>query len=264
MSVDFRIIDFNFIFQDNVVLTPSTEDSNFPASNLKKFFRSKVWRTTTAATTQTLDIDLKTEEEIDSFCMFFDPVLKNRFTEDAVVKLQASATALFTSPPVDVTISIDDDNETFSHFFTTDQAYRFWRVTITDTTNPDGFLEVPKMFLGRKIQISKVPQTGFQMTQSDLSRTDTSLFGHEFKDVFPIRKGFNFNLIHMTKAQAEELFKSFIRSGNVLPVVIEVDAQEALFDKDRFLMYGRYLPQLQSQHLIREFLNHNISFLEAF
>ena len=70
---EFRIMDFNYVFQSNVDLTASTADSNFPVDNLTSTIRSKVWRTT-SVTAQSLVIDLKSTEEIDSFVMFFHPL----------------------------------------------------------------------------------------------------------------------------------------------------------------------------------------------
>jgi len=45
-SCQLRILDFNYFFQETTILTASSEDVNFPASNLRKRFRSRVARTT--------------------------------------------------------------------------------------------------------------------------------------------------------------------------------------------------------------------------
>ena len=37
-----RILDYNFVFDSATDLTLSTEDSNFPVSNLKSFLRGDV------------------------------------------------------------------------------------------------------------------------------------------------------------------------------------------------------------------------------
>lgn len=264
MSVDARIIDFNYLFQSNVSLTGSTEDTEFPASNLKKFFRTKIWRTTASSTAQNLVIDLKTQEEIDSFAVFFDPVLENKYTPDATFKLQASQTDVWTSPPVDVTVTLDEDNESITHFFTTDQSYRYWRFVMTDTTNPNGHLEVHKMFLGKKIALTNVPQSGMQILHTDQSLKDTTVFGHEYVDVLPIRKQLNFVTRFLNKTNHEELFKSFHRVGNVTPIFVEIDAQEAVFDKDRFAIYGKYEGPLQGTHTVRDRFDFPLRIVEAF
>ena len=40
-----RFLDFNYVTQNNVTLTPSSAKTNFPVSNLKSIFRNKVMRT---------------------------------------------------------------------------------------------------------------------------------------------------------------------------------------------------------------------------
>lgn len=264
MSVDFRIIDFNYVFQSNVELTASSQDSEFPVSNLKKFFRTKIWRSTTSASAQNIVIDLKTEEEIDSFAVFFDPVLDNVYTPDATFSLQANATNEWTSPAVDVSLTLDEDNETITHFFTSNQSYRYWRFVMTDTTNPFGYLEAHKLFLGKKIALTKVPQSGLQIIHEDQSIKDRTMFGHEYVDVLPITKQLNFLTRFLDKTNHEELFKSFIRVGNVNPIFVEIDAQEEVFEKDRFVLYGKYEGPLQGAHVVRDLVDFPLRIVEAF
>lgn len=262
MSCDFRIIDHNYIFQDNVTLTASTANANFPVSNLKKYFRSKVWRTT--ATSGNVVIDLHTAEEIDSFAMVWDPVLPNRFTTGATFQLQASATNVWSSPPVNVTLSFDEANESITHFFATAEEYRYWRVVFTDTGNPDGFLEIPKLFLGKKLSFSRVPQGGFSFGLTDLSVKETSLFGHEYADIYPIKKRIEFDFNYLENSQCEELWKSFYRTGSVNPILVSIDSTEELLDKDRFTFYGKYQAELAGTHVIRDLFNFPLVIEEAF
>lgn len=61
MAVDFKFLDFNYPFQSETDVTGTSEDAAFPASNLKLFTRSKVWRSTGSfvvdATNNKLDFD---------------------------------------------------------------------------------------------------------------------------------------------------------------------------------------------------------------
>lgn len=45
-AATFRIVDYNYAFQDNVEITASSENTSFPATNVGHEFRSKVWRST--------------------------------------------------------------------------------------------------------------------------------------------------------------------------------------------------------------------------
>lgn len=44
MSCEFRILDYNYAFSSLTTTTASSEDSNFPVSNLAKYSRASVWR----------------------------------------------------------------------------------------------------------------------------------------------------------------------------------------------------------------------------
>lgn len=44
MSASFRIVDYNYVALDNVTISASSSNSNFPVSNVAHEFRSKVWR----------------------------------------------------------------------------------------------------------------------------------------------------------------------------------------------------------------------------
>lgn len=59
MTAQIRIIDYNLAQQDVVTVSASSQDSEFPASNIPKLFRSKVWRSSgnfvIDATNQNLD-----------------------------------------------------------------------------------------------------------------------------------------------------------------------------------------------------------------
>lgn len=261
MSVDFRIIDYNYLFDTTVDLTASTEDSNFPVSNLRAHFTEKVWRST--ADTAILDIDLKTEEEIDSFAMVWDPELEVKLSDAAVIKLQANATPDFTSPAVDVTLSIDDDTETALHFFSTAQSYRYWRLDIDDTGNPWGYIEVPKLFLGEKMALTKVPQTGFSMNTQDPSKKTVSLYGHEYNDIYPQKKSVSFELIHLPKADSEILWNSYGRAGTVRPILCVIDSEEEVLDKYRHTIYGRYDVTMSQNHIVRELFGVTLEIKES-
>lgn len=374
--VDMRIIDFNYVFQPNVGLSASSVDSNFPISNLRHPFRSKVVRTTgtfrittsnnkidfrrvslgpqltatltvgtytpttlathikaqldaagtpdvftvtystltgrwtiassgsyldllwasgtntansvaaslgfdasvdhTGAVTYTgasiaihtsewIDIDLYTQEPIDAFAMIFDPVLAVKFTEGAVLRLQGSATQNFdVTTPVDVTLAIDNDSEVVTHYFATAVAHRYWRLTAVDPKNPSLHLEFPKLVLGKSLAVTKLPQTGFKIGIEDPSLRSRTIFGHEFMDVLPLRKGLGFSLIHVPDSEAEELWRSYSRTGIGMPILLVIDSQEVLFDKDRFTLYGRYQPKLEGGHIARDLFGFDIVVEEAF
>jgi hypothetical protein len=255
MSVDFRLIDFNYVFADETDIFVSSENPDFPKENLKNFSRSKVFRTSAITGTQTITFDFKTIEEIDSFVMMFDNLSVPKFDSNTIFKLQASATNVWGAPPVDVTLTLDVEKEVLSHFFSTDQTYRYWRLTIQDPTNAYGYFEVPKIYLGRKIQLTRIPEIGFEFTEEDLSKVEDTAYGHKYFDVYPNRKNLSFQYNLLSFDNLRLISDSFSRVGKVSPVVIVLDAGEELFDKDYFLIYGTYMESMRYSHRFRQYFN---------
>jgi len=361
MSCEFRLLDENYVFNDDIQLSATSGDPNFPVSNLQKHFRSKTWRssgnfkinstnnkidfkeaslgptlTATISTSQytvanleseiqnqlnavgasnytvsysestglwtitsdgayfdllflsgpntansfapvigfnVLDetgaltyegakiachteeavvFDLAVTSPVDSFAFFFDPMSGIKFSDNAVLKLQASATNVWNAPPVDITLSIDSRYLACSHFFTTTQNYRFWRLKIVDPQNPYLYVEVSKVSLALATKLSQGPEIGFKAIVDDLTKKSSTPYGNDYFDLYPFRKRFDFTFAYLENSDVLELERIFLEVGNVTPIVISLDSTEELFDKDRFLGYGRFPEAFQPAH---KFLN---------
>lgn len=372
MSCDFRIVDFNYAFDSASSLTASSSDTNFPVSNLSKYFRSKVWRSnpdngtfiitssnkyinfkdggaeltatlvtgTYTATTlaaqiklkmedQTADtitvsfnsvtgkwtistsgstlellfstgtnaassarnaigygssdytgadtyispkicihteesvvIDTSTEEEIDSFVCVFDAQDGNKLTQSAVVKLQANATLNWTSPAVDVTLSFDEMFNSYSHFFASSQSYRYWRLKIVDSENPNLQVEIGKIILG-KGTVVQGPENGIVMKSMDLSKVTSTPYGHRYVDIYPQQRSFEMSFAVMDLDDVNTLYGIYQRLGNFTPFLICLDTQADLFDKDKFMLYGYFNGDFVESQKVTRYFDMKLSVLEA-
>jgi len=253
-GLDTRLLKFNFPFQSNVALTASTSDASFPVSNLSNPLRSKVWRST-AATSQFVLIDLKTTEEIDSFVMMFPFEETIAISSTATVKLQANATSDFSgSPAVDVTLTLDEKFNMYTHFFTSDQSFRYWRVSIDDTASATGFVEIGMIYLTKAITLTQSPDIGFSYRLNDTSKQRTTEFNQTYVDVRPLVKEFEFLHSNLSEADFETLQDFYNEVGNTIPIVVSVDSDESLFnDKERFIIYGYMGAGQESKHLQVDF-----------
>lgn len=94
----------NLVEQDATVITGSTEDSFFPASNLKSTFSSKVWRSTTASAN--VVFDFVTTEPVDTL------IVKSHYDTGrgflGSLTFEANATNVWTSPAFSTTVSFND------------------------------------------------------------------------------------------------------------------------------------------------------------
>jgi hypothetical protein len=262
---EFRILDYNYAFDPSVTITATSEDPNFPASNLKRYQRSRVWRSSGIASIERIVFDLQTAEQIDSFAMLFNPIQGEgvKFSDSAVIKLQANATNSWGSPALEVTLSIDSAYDVITYFFATPQSYRFWAVQIQDAGNAFGYLEIPKIILSKSTQLGQTPEIGFSDVLTDQSKISDTPYGHRYSDVYPERRSFQFDYSALAMEDVEALQQIFRRVGKVTPIALALDPTETLFDKDRFFLYGYLNDKLQGKHRFYSYFDGALSLEEA-
>lgn len=259
MSKTFRIIR-NFVINPSVSLTASTSNSEFPVSNLQDQLRSKVWRTTSIAS-QSVIIDLKTTESIDSFAVFFRKNQVIKLTGGATLRLEGNASPDFTSPLFTQTLSLDSDSGVISHFLTAPQTLRYWRFFLDDPGNPHGHFEVSNIVLGSSDKFDGV-SVGFKWSVLDPSRVRSTAFGQRYYDVFPARKGFEFEIPLEAFSVFETLINNYNIVGKTESIMLSLDPNELFFDKDRFLIWGNFTKDFESTHVQGNFFNVPFGFEE--
>lgn len=370
---DFRIME-NWLFNETVTATGSTEDSGFPASNLNNFLRAKVWKSNAAgqfiidATNDKLDfdegsgeltatipsatytsttlaaelktqldaagtdtytvafnvttglwtissdgtalsllwdtgtntatsigdslgydtasddtgslsygsasasihteesvlIDLQSIEEVDAFAIVFDPKRGNKLSTLAEVRIQANATPSFSSPAVDEVVTFDSVAGVYNFFWDTAQSYRYWRVKVVDPTNSNLQVELGKVVLSRSITFTQPPENGFTLAHQDLSKNQTNPFGNVFSDIYPVRRALSFNYKFLEQTDLEDLFDLYYRVGNTTPISIVLDADETIFDAQRYFFYGTLQGSLTQNHVIRSLNDTSLTLRELF
>jgi hypothetical protein len=242
-----RLMNYNYCTQDATVITASSEDSNFPAANLKHAFRSKRWRST-GVSSENVVFDLITTEAINSVVILWSKEDGIQLTDSAVVKIQANATNSWTSPAVNVTLTIDNNYLVASHFFTSDQSYRYWRVLVQDPGNADGFVELGVVWLGKAIDIENA-QNGFNFDLVDKSTISTTDFGHQYVDEYPLIASIDFKYQYLDYSTIQILENAYRNNGTKLPVLLVLDETETVFDKDHFLVYGKFKNKFGLSHV---------------
>ncbi len=248
-----RLMNLNFCSEDATDITVSSEDANFPSSNLKHPFRSKRWRST-GVTTEWIVYDLQTAEEIDSVVLLWPKEDGIRLSNSATVTIQANATNVWTAPAVSQVLTINNDYELASHYFASAQSYRYWRLLIQDVGNPNGFVELGVLWLGKSISIQNA-ENGFEFTLIDKSKNAMTDYGHVYTDEYPLLASikFDYTLLDYTAVQALE--NAFRINGNHDPVMVVLDADEDVFDKDHFAVYGKFQSSFSLSHIIFNIFN---------
>lgn len=255
MSCDVRVLDYNYVQEDQTDIYVSSVASDFPASNIKKYIRSKVFRTSSVTGDQYVVFDLKTIEEIDSVVILPHPIEGFKFSNGVTLKIQANATNEWSSPAVDQEVFIDEENQIASHFFTAEQSYRYWRVLMTDPFNAYGYFELGKVILGKKLGFNRIPSIGFRLNTEDQSKIQSTPYGHKYFDIYPNLKTLEVDLNLMDESDLYLWLDSFERVGRVSPVLISLDSTEEIFNKDRFVIYGTYENDMKHTHIVKNYFN---------
>lgn len=369
---DFRFIDYNYPFQDNVAISATSENPNFPASNIGKEHRSKTWRSsgyfvidstnnkidfkeaslgseltatitegsyskdTLAAeiksqlesvgvetytvtissstglwtistggayldllfstgsnvansirsvigfagsdytgstgysgalvaihTVERVIVDLKTTEEIDTFAVLFDPRLGINYSEEAVLKLKANHANEWTAPLIDITLSINNIFSVITHYFTSDQSYRFWCFEIVDPKNPNLYVDAGTIILGKSTLLERIPDSGFGYGKDDQSDIDANKYGNNYADKYPVLRtlSFNYNLLEYDQLQTME--QIFDRVGGRKPVFVALDAQSQVFSDDNFSIFGRMEKSQTFTHRVKTYFNTKMKIEES-
>ena len=297
MSVDFRLIDFNYPFQSGVALSASSEDTEFPATNMARFLRGKTWRSSgsfnitasnnkidfretgagpeiTATLTigifslSALLVEIKTQMEAETLnartYTITQSAISGRWTIAGSVFLEllfGTGTNVATSIHSDIGFSgVDHTGSTF----TSVQKFRFWRVKVVDPQIPNLYVEIHKIILGKDVDLTRIPDNGFSIDTEDLSKVIENDFGNQFVDEFPRIRGLSFNmniLEYSVKTQLDTIFK---RVGNRTPIFIVLDTLGELFNKDDIAIYGRMGKDLNFGHIVRGNFKGAISVRESF
>lgn len=236
--VEARIFDVIYPLAGGTMVA-SSADSEFPVANLAHPFRSKVWRTT-GKTDENVVIDLGAATNIDSVALIFDPLGGIKFTTSATITIQANATDSWGTPSVSQALTVDTVNKTATHFFATNQSYRYWRLRLQDATNTRTYLEVSKLLLSKATQLTQTPDIGFKYTLDDQSKVQKTAYGHQYADLYPIKKGFEYNYEALTQADFVTLLEIYRLKGNTQVIAFALDPTEQFLDKERYFIYGYF------------------------
>jgi hypothetical protein len=137
---------------DDATLTVSSADPEYPVENLQNRWATWDWRSTgTDSVGESIIAEFVNDEAIKGF------VLENmnlRF--GAAVILQGNTTNSWGGVPYVFSITITHEMETAKRVVvvlsTLSASYQYWRITLIDLGNPDGYLSASRIYLGPVFQ----------------------------------------------------------------------------------------------------------------
>jgi hypothetical protein len=256
-----RFSSTNLCTEDATVLTASSSNANFPVSNLKNPFRSKRWRTADADTDHTVVFDFQTAQDITCIGVLWPKEDGIRLSDSAVITIEANATNVWTSPAVSQVLTVDDNYVIASHFFSSSQSYRYWRLKISDVGNAYGYIEIGQVWIGEHLDI-QAPENGFKFKITDPSVITKTSFGQEYVDEYPQMDQIDFDYKYMYYEDYQILENMYRENGTRKPVFVAFDDTEAVFDKDHFLIYGKMQKSFDGDHVSYNLFNTGLKITE--
>lgn len=252
MSVRFYAI--NQVYGAN--LTGSTENAQFPASNVQDDRRTKVFRTT--APTGSLVLDFGSTTDIDSFMIVphsFDGFGINSLT------LELNATNEWSSPAVQQAITLDSTHNVGLYEFASVQQYRFARLVFSSSLE---YCEIANFFIGKRINFTNNDfNYPIKYKQETRKQVSTNRYGQKFFDEINTQKSFSGSISTMTKTEVDQLFEMLDYNSTTKPVFINFESTSMLNDTDRIngMYYLRNDPDLD--YTEGNYWNVSLNFEEA-
>jgi hypothetical protein len=132
----------------NILYVTSTKPGDFDVSNILTESTRHCWRSNDILVAQEIIIKAELNTNIDCFA-----ILGHNFTDTAVVKIQANVSNNFIAPPVTRYLAYNDYIMMTALAFGAN--YQYYKISILDPANPDGYIQIGKVIGGRMLQFDK-------------------------------------------------------------------------------------------------------------
>lgn len=245
---------------DSSTLSGGSWQASLPLNNLKDRRLSKVARSVDALVASTkFDIDLTTDRPVKMLVL-----VKNNLSLDATYRIYGSNVSNFSTtvydsgsqevyPAVYDSLSLEwEDNNFWSgkldiefldsvaetsnlsliHVLPTVTMARYWRVEITDTTNPDGYVEFGRCFIAGQWQVTNNILYGASLGYETSTSVEESLDNTEYFDVRKLYRVFRFELESYDYNEGHQKLLEISRQVGVdkeVFVVADIDDVENLY-----------------------------------
>ncbi len=249
------IVGFNNL-ANNCTLSGGSWQGTLPLDNLKDRRLYKIARSTNDNTANTqFTVDFGGESLVKIFSL-----IKHNFSLEATARLTASndvgfGTLLYdrgTSSvwPVSDSLTLAwEENNWWSGLPTDEQINmfqgitlwvipnvmaRYWKVEIVDTNNPDGFVDIGRLFVSKGFSPLVNASYGLNFSVIDKSEIEESLGGTEHYDEKAKVRAVDFNLDSLDQDEAFGLwYRLLLGQGNTGEVLFVYDYDDSEYSLDR-------------------------------
>jgi len=184
---------------DAASLSGGSWNASYPLTNLKNRYLAQRARSTNATTGATvIDIDLGSAQSIGLVAL-----VAHNLSAAATVRIQGSSSASQTPSLYDSTAeTIYTGGTDYAKTFTAVSA-RYWRISINDTGNTAGYVEIGRIFIGLRFKPATTNiDWGESLGIQSRSNVQESISGHEFFEQRPSRRVWTAKWSWLTDSEA--------------------------------------------------------------
>jgi hypothetical protein len=229
-----KFLSENFLTQynSNLSMVVGTENNNFPLSNLKRKFTTKVFRSN--ENNCEILIDMLQLRECDNFVAVGSAITGFGST---TITIQGSATTNFTGvTPISVDINTDHNIAKASF---NPVSVRYWKINISGTGS---YCELSNLFIGKAeiLENNSISVSSFRLRTNDRSTTRTNQYGQEFTDKRNKQRSIRGTIQYCNKEEVETLENILLRHTDRTPIWVMIDCNNTIADDGEFRYSGYF------------------------
>jgi len=205
---------------DMATIYSSSEVAGLPDDNAVQEFVAKKWRTTGKGTVEIPEwIKFYVGSTAKKITML--AIFGHNLTSGAIVKLQAYSSDEWTVPPAYESAALTWNAQALVLFL--DQTYTWWRITIADPNNTDGYIEIGRICAGEYYEPGMNIIETVTMSLIDPSIVTESDGGQGYSIEKTKYRMYSVQFGDINTAQQEEIETMFRAVGTTKPLIFALD-----------------------------------------
>jgi hypothetical protein len=217
---------------DDGTVSGGSWNASYPLTNIKTPYLFQKARTSnTLATSSVIIIDCATAQTLGVMAL-----ISTNLTINATVKVQSSDVSDFASTTYDSGWLTVYDYSDFAVSFTPIAA-RYWKISISDTGNADGYIEIGRVFLGWQFKPSINIDFGASIGVESDTTSMRALGGPDYFDARPNRRVWRGTWSWLTEPEAYTVMMNILRSQDIdKEVYLMEDDSDTTYQPERWFL----------------------------
>jgi len=169
----------------------------FNAGKMLDLDRDHRYRSLALEAPNTIAVDLGSAQEVKALAIY-----DHNFTAAATLLLEADDAATFDSDGGSAQFSeaVTWADDKILHYLSAATTKRYWRLSVTDAANTDGYIEIGELYLGGYMEMSRTFSNGFTEDVEFLMQANETSYGVRRDRFYNTRAAWNFNFSVMAAA----------------------------------------------------------------